>query len=202
MFIPLAPLFWPTVYNILNLDIYILLQVTKSQILLLQFVLETVFSNCEPSISSEGSVPPAPLCKSWLCQQKAPVSLNSVCVSPSSLEGPAFSCTRWQERVVFAKLLLVAWLLSCNRGVLALTFASHRHDNRVQNYDVAPSRRFLWALLSNYFQADYLFKDGSSTISPHPTPQHAYALVECDLDTSHQDVGFCPAPLTPCLRSG
>lgn len=174
MFIPLAPLFWPTVYNILNLDIYILLQVTKSQILLLQFVLETVFSNCEPSISSEGSVPPAPLCKSWLCQQKAPVSLNSVCVSPSSLEGPAFSRTRWQERVVFAKLLLVAWLLSCNRGVLALTFALHRHDNRVQTYDVAPSRRFLWALLSTSRQI--IFSKMEAVLSPPTPPPNTHML--------------------------
>lgn len=113
-----------------------------------------------------------------------------------------FSAQDGKRRVVFAKLLLVAWLLSCNRGVLAFTFTLHRHDNHVQNYDVVPSRRFLWVLLSNYFLADYLFKNGSSTLSHQPPSTPTCSCGIWPWHSSHQDVGFCPPPLTPCLRSG
>lgn len=90
------------------------------------------------------------------------LSKLSVCLHPlGKIQRLSARCGR--RRIVLVKLLSVEKPLSCKVRLPSPSLC--RHNNRVQSYDLAPSRKLRWVSFSNHFVADYIFKDGSSSIS-------------------------------------
>lgn len=157
VFFPFALSFWAAVYDTLNLDICFLLQATKSQLLLLQSALDTVFSSRAFDFFFRRLCFPPTLClvKLWLCPQKAAVSPNVVCVAIPP------GRTSVSPHPVARGTPFGAVSASLQQGQVALTFTLHRHND-----PSSPVKASLGAILSS-LHADYIFQDGSSNIS-HP----------------------------------